>query len=182
VRLAVDSLDPWALPRRGSDLSRGLEEALAKARARPGDRRAVVIFSDGEANRPGHIEALARSARAQGVRVDAVGVGTPDGAPIPVGRTLWGQETFRVYRHEVVRTRLSPLELRRAALLGGGRYLELSVPGAMAELAQDLTRWKRGGTPAETGSVRAEYFQAWLLWALLLLATELLWPLFRRAR
>jgi Ca-activated chloride channel homolog len=182
LRLGLAHLDPWTLPVRGSDPAAGLTLALEKLPAHPGAARAVVLFTDGEVNRPGRLDELARAARAQGVRVDVVGIGTLAGGPIPLGRDLWGRETYRVFRERVVVTRLRSLDLRRAAQFGGGRYwsvgegAEAAAPG----LARELSRLEHGVVPTEGQSVRPEYYPLFALLALLLLALEPLWPVFRR--
>ncbi len=180
VRLALTHLDPWSLPVRGSDLSAGMALALEKLPSLPGTAPAVVLYTDGEANRPGRLEDLARQARERNVRLYVMGVGTPAGGPIPVGRDLWGRESYRVFRGERVVTRLKTLDLRRAVQLTGGRLWTVGEGETAADLARELARLRPATVPAGTRTLRREGYAPLTILALLLLAVEPLWPLFRR--
>lgn len=180
VRLALTNLDPWSLPVRGSDPSAGLALALEKLPPFPGAGQAVVLFTDGESNRPGRLEPLALIARERNIRLYAVGVGTLAGGPIPVGRDLWGHETYRVFRGQRVVTRLRTLDLRRVVQMTGGRTWTAREGETAALLARELAELKRAVVPTETQTLRREGYLPLALLALLLLAVEPLWPLFRR--
>lgn len=75
----------------GSDPAAGLALALEKLAGDPGPGRAVVLVADGEESVAPDLAETARNAWKAGVQVFTLGVGTPAGAPIPVGNDLWGQ-------------------------------------------------------------------------------------------
>jgi len=169
--------------RPGSNLVAGLKLALEKLELKSGEGRAVVLLTDGEAHRGGALAELAQNALRRDIHIFTAGVGTLQGASIPMGRDLWGKEAHRMYRGKLVRTRLISLDLRKAARLGGGRYAALEVPGeAASAIAVDLERLARIMPAASQDVVRREYFQAAAGCAFLVLWLEPMLPRRRRRR
>jgi Ca-activated chloride channel family protein len=131
ARLFLRAVGPESVPQQGSDLGNallGAREVLEAAEAGAARAKVVLLVSDGEDLEGGAVEA-ARQLGEAGVRVFALGVGTPEGAPIPVtdasGRvTGWARDR----RGEPVLTRLDLATLRAVAEKGGGQLLELGSP------------------------------------------------------
>ena len=84
--------------------------------------RAIIVISDGEDHEDNAIEA-AKAARKRGIIVHTIGMGLPDGAPIPQfnGNRMIG------YKHDrqgnIVLTRLNEQMLKDIATAGGGYYV-----------------------------------------------------------
>ncbi|HYG66142.1 MAG TPA: VWA domain-containing protein, partial [Anaeromyxobacteraceae bacterium] len=131
AKLFLRSVGPDAIPQQGTAVA----EALAAARevldaAERGARSKVVLLvSDGEDQEGGAAEAATALADA-GIRVHALGVGTPGGGPIPLldrNGSVTGYKEDR--RGETVVTRLEEDGLRRIAEKGGGETFLVGVPG-----------------------------------------------------
>src|SRR5690606_7317068 len=132
--------------------------------------RALLVISDGEDHSDGFRPALA-SAEAAGITVFAAGVGTPEGANIPVHRSgrLVGYKTDR--HGEVVTTRLEDAPLRRLA--DGSTYVRIDRTGrSLSEITDALARLDRTVLASEAFEAYAEQYQWPLALALLLLAAE----------
>ncbi len=118
----VETATTRDLDRPGTDLGAAL---LLSARLlnRPGDRpRAIVLLSDGEDLTDNPRRALDAVKRA-GVRLYTVGVGSAQGATIPVvDSTGTVRGSKRDAQGNVVITRLDEKALRALASGGGGRY------------------------------------------------------------
>jgi Ca-activated chloride channel family protein len=111
--------------------------------------RAILILSDGEDHGDGGVAAAQRAADA-GVFLYAIGIGTPSGAPIPVG----GGGFKKDRAGQVVISRLQEDRLQEIAAIGRGAYVR-SVAGAgdMQTIYQEQIRGQL--TAAEQG-VRRE--------------------------
>ena len=138
----LEALQPGeALVVPGSDIASGIELAAAtilRASEEDGLGRvngAITVVSDGEVH-VGDAEAAAAAARAQGLQVFAVGVGSERGSTIPIGAS--GEPKLNAENNAPIITRLDSGHLQRIAEAGGGRYLELDQPGAMAGMNADL--------------------------------------------
>jgi Ca-activated chloride channel family protein len=146
ARLLLRAAAPEAMPRQGTSLAAALQTAgeVLRAVERGGRSRAVVLLSDGEDNEPGAEEA-AEALAADGVRVFTVGLGSPEGAPVPQGEG-WKRDR----RGQPVLTRLEEEALRSVAERTGGRYFRAAGQVGLPELAGELERMERSEVEGRT--------------------------------
>lgn len=182
IDLLLDAIAPGSLPVAGTRLAGALEQALELFD--PGGRghRVVVLLSDGEDHGGGLGPVLDELAR-EAVVIHAIGVGTMQGAPVPLpegageppaGRFARARpaepELKRDAEGQVVISRLEEEVLAQAAEATGGVYLRAA--GAGADLAPLVARIEGMATrrfESETLDTRAERFQ----WPLALAAAAL---------
>ncbi len=138
----LEALQPGeALVQPGSNIASGVELALStivRASEENGTgsiNGAIAIVSDGETHR-GDAQSAAAAARAQGLQVFVVGVGDERGSVIPLGSSREPKRDIRT--NTPILTRLDATHLNDIAAAGGGRYIELDRPGAMASMNADL--------------------------------------------
>jgi len=181
LRLFLDVAEPDQVPTPGTDFGAALDaatEAFAAARpasdttARPDDRRerALLVLSDGE-NHVGDLEELKQTARENDVTVFAAGVGTEEGARIPVYEN--GQRTGykRDREGRIVRSRLDEPALIRLA--EDGAYFRVgSTSSALGDLPTALRQLETSVLAEEQFAEYAEMYQWPLAVALLLLFVE----------
>jgi len=117
----VNALDSDIMPSRGSLLEIGLDKSAELLRSSGNSRGEILLITDATASPA----ALARAAglNADGIRVNVLGVGTEDGAPIPNRQGGFVTDD----RGEVVVPQLNPASLRRLADSGGGRFARLAA-------------------------------------------------------
>jgi Ca-activated chloride channel family protein len=150
----VETARPADLSEPGSDIGAAVSLA-AKLLRRPGQRpRAVVLVSDGE-NLSGDAMAGAGAARQAGARLFAIGIGTPEGAPIPMVDStgaLVGER--RGPDGKPVQSRLDEGLLRQLARRGAGRYERGDGSGRAALHLADAIR-SEGGKEVRGQTIRA---------------------------
>ena len=181
LRLFLDVAEPDQVPTPGTNFGAALDaatEAFAAARpasdttARPGDRRerALLVLSDGE-NHVGDLDELKQTARENDVTLFAAGVGTEEGARIPVydnGRRT-GYKRDREGR--IVRSRLDEPALTRLA--EDGAYFRVGpTSSALGDLPTALRQLETSVLAEEQFAEYAEMYQWPLAIALLLLFVE----------
>ena len=136
-------------------------------------RRAARLFR--RARQPHHRHGRRRAAKAaaeKGVRVFVLGVGSPDGSPIPVEGT---NEFRRDKDGNVVVTRLNEEMCREIAQAGNGMYVRVdNTNNAEKALNAEINKLAKADVETQVFTEFDEQFQvlAWL--ALLLLAAELM--------
>ncbi len=163
---AVAELDTDLIPRGGTNLGGAIDLALEAFGKNEAGNRAILLLSDGEATVEGEqasgVEA-ARRAAAAGVRVDTVGIGTPEGSLIPLPGASKG-EFMRDEDGKVVRTRLDEPALTDIARAGNGFYVRFTTgEAAMRTVVQDgLSQLKAGEIDARTARRPIERY-AWPL-------------------
>lgn len=160
----LDALSPDTMPLDGNDAAQAIERAVGlirDARAGGGD---IVLITDA-ANAAA--DAAARKAREEGIRVSVLGVGTPQGSPVPDGEG----GLLRGGNGDVVLAQRDDASLRSLAEAGGGRF----VP--MSDDSRDVAALKPAGRPGQAivqaDGQRSDEWQdrgPWLLPPLLALA------------
>ncbi len=173
VTNALDELDTDLIPKGGTNLAAAItaaREAFGKAE---GNTRALVILTDGEELDADGI-AAAKQAEKEGIRIFAVGIGSPEGSLIPIRLGDGRPDFVRDAQGKPVNSKLDDSRLREIAAATGGFYVPLG-PEAPREVFQ------KGIVPmelSEAGVFKArqpvERFQWPLAAAALLLALSLL--------
>ncbi|MCK6504577.1 VWA domain-containing protein, partial [Myxococcota bacterium] len=148
------------LKAQGSDLGRAIEVAAALLGPAGQADRAILIVSDGE-DQVGQAEAAAQAAAEQGIHLYTLGVGTPEGAPIPLAEGGFKKDGAG----QVVLTRLDRDLLQRLAQVGEGAYAD-SVPGDGDLRALYLEGIRGGLKTAEQGVRREKVWNERFAWPL----------------
>ena len=172
LQLFVRAANPDQAPTQGTNFAAAV--ALASELLRPeaeepavATRRLLVLVSDGENHEPLAAE-LAEDAAERGVQVLTVGVGTAEGAHIPLGPG----GPARVKRDaggEVVVSKFDPEALRQLAEAGRGRYYDLNgnVAGVVGSIAATIADGPEEWVGEELFEESASYFQPLVLLGLL---------------
>ena len=127
-QIFLDVLGPDYLPVGGTNLAGALDTCL-KGFDTADTQKAIIVITDGEDTAEQGKEALDRLVETlakEEIRVFAIGVGDPSGAPIPDA----GGGFKRDRAGEVILSRVDEAGLRRLAADTGGRYVR-SVAGDM---------------------------------------------------
>lgn len=131
--------------------------------------RAIIIITDGE-NHEDDAVAAAKQAREQGIQVMVVGIGKPEGSPIP----LPGTNNYRKDRQgNVVVSRLNEDMCREIAQAGGGIYVRCdNTNTAMRALQKELDKMATQEIEAQVYTEYNEQFHSFALLALLLIVID----------
>ena len=120
--LFLSAIDVDAVPVPGTMIGSAIDVALKSFSKDAPTQKAIVIVSDGE-NTEGDVMGAVEDAKKAGVRVYSVGMGTPEGGPIPI----LNQNGVRVdYKRDqsgsIVLTKLDETMLQQIAAATGGSY------------------------------------------------------------
>ncbi|MDE6570145.1 MAG: VWA domain-containing protein, partial [Alistipes sp.] len=139
-----------------------LRESEAKSKV-------IILLTDGVNNR-GEIAPLtaAEIARAQGIRVYTIGVGTQGTAPYPAV-DMFGNRTFVQQKVEI-----DEKTLRTMAEQTGGRYFRATDKAKLRAIYDEINQLEKSKIEVFSHITRHEYYLAWVLAALGLLALEFL--------
>ena len=129
---SVKSLRPSNIPRQGTALAEALEssiDAFPTEEIGSPTQRVVILLTDGE-DHEGNLDAALSRAEAEDVLIFSIGVGSEEGARIPV--LYNGRADFkRDERGEVVLTRPDTETLQRIADATDGTYFDLRTGDAI---------------------------------------------------
>jgi Ca-activated chloride channel homolog len=138
--LFVDSATPGLLPDPGTSLAAAIKTATSAFIAKERKYKVLVLFTDGE-DLAGQVERAAEDAKEAGVIIYTVGIGTPQGKPVPI-RDAKGDivEYRKDPEGEVVVSRLDERSLAEVASKTGGRYFRASSSeSAMDALYEEIS-------------------------------------------
>ncbi len=183
ARMFMDALEPGIIPDPGTAIDRALELALRSFENRERKYKVLILITDGE-HHGGDLKPLIDQAEREGVVIYTVGIGSPEGVPIPIYDEYGRQIGFKKDRSgKVVTSKLDELTLEKIALQTGGKYYRAS--GSEQELDKiydEISKMEK----KELGSVKytqfEERFQYFLFLAMLCLVIEMLIPERRRVR
>lgn len=123
-RESLNALDTDLIPRQGTDLASAIKEAERLFDENGNNHRVLVLLTDGE-DLQGSVIDAAKAAAKKGMAIYTVGVGSPEGAKIPV-RDRYGRTDFvRDENGKVVRTTLDETTLEKIAEETNGLYVAL---------------------------------------------------------
>lgn len=166
----LDALGPEDNRMGGTDLGGAVEEALSHFDERSGAHEAIILVTDGE-DLEGRALELADVARAKGIRIYVLGMGTESGGKIPAEGGGW----MRAPDGEEVISKLDSSTLFAVAEATGGMYLP--AEGSVLALTQLYGRGigRLEGRTYQDGKERVPYdrYQWPLLLGVLCMALEM---------
>ena len=168
---SINDLDTKTIPEGGTNISEAINLAVNTFGKSAAGNRALIIFTDGE-ELNGDAAKTAKSAADAGVRIFAVGVGTPQGSLIPINSDDGGTAFVKDSAGQVVKSKLDEKRLREVAQATGGFYLHLDDgPRTMSQLySQGLANMKAADIDARLGRRPIERYE-WPLGAAMLALT-----------
>lgn len=118
-------LEPGMIPVPGSAIGKAVRLATALLSRYPGGK-SLVLLTDGEDHRSDPLGA-AEEAAAAGIKVFAIGIGTPEGEPLPLKDSSGGLTGYKKDRRgQTVISRLGESALSELASRTGGAYFRAS--------------------------------------------------------
>lgn len=177
VQMFLESIETGSSPQPGTSLAGAIREAAADLAKSESKHRAIVVLSDGEDHGSDTVPTAERAVRETAATVQVVGLGTPEGDPIPLVDEDGNLRGFKQdSRGQTVVTRLDEKALRDLARVGKGTYYRAGDQGAVDELASRLEALEGAQVGSMLYTEYGERFQWPLGLALLLLALEALLP------
>ncbi|MDN0051837.1 VWA domain-containing protein [Bacteroides caecigallinarum] len=184
AKMFLETISPSLITTQGTDIRGAIDLAMKSFTPNEGVGRAIVLITDGENHEGGAVEA-AQQAAEKGVRVFVLGVGSPDGSPIPVE----GTNDFRRDKDgNVVVTKLNEQMCQEIAKAGNGMYVRVdNTNNAEMALNAEINKLAKADVETQVYTEFDEQFDvlAWL--ALILLAADVMLlnrknPLFKNVK
>jgi Ca-activated chloride channel family protein len=124
-KMFLESINSEMIPTQGTNIGAAIDLSMESFGKDEGKNKAIIIITDGEDNESNGIRA-AQNAADKGVAIYTIGMGSPDGAPIPV-YVNGAREGFKKDKAgNTIVTRLNEQTLREIATAGGGIFVRAS--------------------------------------------------------
>lgn len=117
AKMFLNSIDTGSIPIQGTALGDAITTCIRSFSAQSDKSRAIILITDGE-NHEDDPVAAAKQAAEMGIKVFTIGVGSPEGKPIPMNGELLKDKDG-----EIVVSRLDEAVLQEIAAEGNGAYV-----------------------------------------------------------
>jgi Ca-activated chloride channel homolog len=184
AKMFLDAMTPDLIPVPGTAVKAAIEASVTCFSAQDRKHKVLVLITDGEDHAGDPVDA-AKAAAKEGVVIYTVGLGSPEGVPIPTASEAGAAPGgFKKNRSgEVVMTKLDEVSLEKIALETGGKYYR-ATPGEveLERIYDDILKMEKKSLASRQFTQFEERFQIPLAFAIILLALEAALPERRRVK
>lgn len=172
AKMYLKTINTDMAPKQGTAIGDAVKLAINSFDEEAEAYKTLVIISDGE-DHDGDAESLIAEAREQGITVHTIGVGSSQGAKIPIDNS----GNFKKDENgELVTTKLNEEMLKELADLGGGQYFNASEANLSDQLILALKGQEARMIDEKVFTSFKNHFPLFLSIALVLLFIDLLIP------
>ena len=170
AKMFLDGIDPSMIAQQGTDIATAIDLGMRSFTQKKDVSRAIFLITDGEDNEGGAVEA-AKEAAKRGIHVYVLGVGSPDGAHVPIPGTT--QYSIDEQGNPIV-SRLNEEMCRQISHAGNGAYIYVdNSSSAQRELSKYVDKLAKAKLESQIYSEFDEQYQGFLILALLFLFLDL---------
>ncbi len=168
AKMFLSSITPAMIATQGTDIAAAINMASHSFTQEENIGKAIIVITDGEDHEGGALEA-AKDAKEKGMNTYVLGVGSPNGAPIPTGNGDYMKDNAG----QTVMSALNEQMCRQLADAGSGAYIHVeNNSNAQEQLDNELDKLSKKETSSTIYSDFDEQFQAVAIIVLLLLILE----------
>ena len=170
AKMFLNTITPSMIQTQGTAIGAALQTAITSFGTQDSEAgRAIILITDGE-NHEDDAIAAAKQAHELGIQVFVIGIGKPEGSPIPKPGT---NDYFKDRSGQVVVSRLNEEMCQQIAQAGSGIYVRCdNTNTAMRALQQELDRIATSELETTVYADYNEQYQSFVLIALMLLVIE----------
>jgi Ca-activated chloride channel family protein len=168
AKMFLESISPSLITKQGTAIGAAISLAIRSFTPQESVGRSIIIITDGENHERGATEA-AKEAADKDIQVNVLGIGSPDGSPIP---TEDGKDYRKDRDGNVVITRLNETMCQEIAKTGSGVYIRVdNSNSAQRIISQQIGKMAKTDIETKVYTEYNEQFQsiAWIIFVLLLI-------------
>lgn len=184
AKMFLNNISPSLISRQGTAIGAALNLAMNSFTPQQGVGKSIIVITDGE-NHEGGVMKAVKAASDKGIQVNVLGVGSVDGAPIPVSS---GSDYKKDNSGNIVVTKLNEQMCQDIARQGNGIYARVdNTNSAFRALEKQLDTLSKADIDTKVFSQYNEQFipLAWIVLVLLVLEALIMNkknPLFRNVK
>ncbi len=169
AKMFLNSINPQMVPTQGTAIGRAISTAMNSFSPDSPADKAIIVITDGENHEDDAVQ-MAQEAASRGIKIDVIGIGSPQGSPIPVGNSE--NNFIKDASGNVVITKLNEPMAQQIAQAGEGIYVRAdNTNGALRALMKEVDSMKETELDSRVYSEYNEQFigLAWIAFILLLI-------------
>jgi Ca-activated chloride channel homolog len=176
AKMFLSTISTGMVPTQGTAIAEAIE--MASGAFKQDDRsKALIIITDGEDHEGDALEA-AQAAAEKGIRIYTIGMGSPEGTPIPAYDQNGNQVGFRKDKQgQTVITKLNETILQQIASAGNGIYVRATTGrDGLSRIFEEINQLQKAEIETQMFSEYEDRYQYFLGIGLLLLLLEFMLP------
>lgn len=169
AKMFLESITPDLIARQGTAIGSAIDLAIKSFPAKSESSKAIILLTDGE-NHEDNAKEAAKLAAENKIPVHVIGLGKPEGAPIPINGTL----SFRKDKDgNVVVSKLNEQMCQEIAAAGQGVYARAdNTNSAYKAVSKELDNMAKSEMTSQVFSDYNEQYQSFAMIALALIVLE----------
>jgi Ca-activated chloride channel family protein len=177
AKLFLDMMDTNLLPVPGTAVGDAIDRAIKAFNQKERKHKALILITDGEDHDSEPIK-KAEEAAQQGIVIYTIGIGSPQGVPIPVYDEYGRAAGYKKDRDgNVVTTKLDVTTLQKIAFLTNGKYyISSSGETELEEIYKEISQLEKKELTSRQFAQYEDRFQIFILLAIIFLMLEILLP------
>ena len=174
AKMFLSTVSTDIIPTQGTAIGAAIDMALKSFNFNDKTKnKAIIIISDGENHEDDAVEA-AKTAVDNGVYIHTIGMGLPDGSPIPLYKSGIASGFKQDAEGKTVVTKLNEQMLQEIASAGKGIYVRANnTEVGLNKIFDEIDKMQKKEFEAKIFSDYEDQFQFFIAFALLLMITEI---------
>ena len=176
AKLFLSTISTKMVPSQGTAIKDAID--LSASSFRQDNRsKAIIIITDGEDHEGDAVES-AKAAAEEGIKIFAIGMGSPDGTPIPLYDDSGRQMGYKTDKNgQVIVSRLDETTLQQVASAGDGIYVRASTgQDGLGKILDEINALEKQEIETKLFSEYDSRFQYFLAISIIFLLLEFLIP------
>lgn len=163
AKMYLNELSPKLISYQGTDIASAIKMAMNGFSPAEDMHKAIILITDAEDHEGAAIE-TARLAAENGIQIDVIGLGTPQGTLLPGFKTPEGTPVI---------TKLNENLAQEIAKAGDGIYVNGASPSALSDLEGQLDKLQKSEFSSVSYTAAAEQFPTFAFLAFLFLVIDI---------
>lgn len=175
AKLFLNDIEVGDIPQPGTAISEAIKTAMRSFTARELKYKVLVLITDGEDHEEDPVKVATEAAK-EGIIIYTIGIGSPQGAPIPEFDQYGRQTGYKKDRNgQIITSKLDVLTLEKIAFETGGKfYISTSGEVELEKILQEISDMEKKELASRKFTQFEDRFQIFLFVALILLIIETL--------
>jgi Ca-activated chloride channel homolog len=176
AKMFLATISTQMVPSQGTAISEAIELSV-KSFQEDERSKAIIIITDGE-DHEGNVLESAKAATEKGIKIFTIGMGSPEGAPIPLFDAAGRQTGYKDDRQgQTIISKLDETTLQQLASAGNGIYVRASTgQDGLSRILDEINALEKQEIETRMFSEYEGRFQYFLALSLFLLIIEFLIP------
>lgn len=172
TKMFLETINTDVVPKQGTAIGSAIDLAMNSFDPQSEKNKALIIITDGENHEGNAVEFAKEAFRKKGIFVHTIGIGSPEGKPIPIqGRA----EFKRNEQGQIIMSKLDETTLKQIAAAGRGSYIRAgNITAALDALFDEINQMEKQEFETEIYAEYEPQFEIPVAIALILLFIDLL--------